>query len=646
MPPTIVRSDAPRLFPLPGASWEDAGSPARDILSLSERPLGTRLGCGGGRPGPSVRVGRLLASVRRALTEEADGRWTSADLYWGVVRADMAALRARPDAWPAAGALTGAAAGAAALREIVLDGAIAVLNGHATLDNPVPDRFFALARLTLELAELAGLQGEEGRALGESLIEASVRVAATSGRFDAVAALGRQATAAFGGSARIRDALLDMHLEAGAAAMTRHNGDGVMQASELDARIAMAGDAFAPLEATPIACSRLATLHQVCAIAHANAGRLSSALVHGLRAVILSGGSPDVRKTLDELIDAMEARIKRAKSIEAELKAKPGAQLTEEGRKTLDDARTGFGPFKAFDDSEEAANLRLTRSRAIQRRIWRDVARLPEPPDRLDERAEALSTLIGEVDLDGPAETVAEALAGAAGDNELLRGVDWRHVAIAQAEWRNGTAPTAPAPSGPIVAVAPARAARDDEPLPFVFFGPSGRSLRWLALAAVLAIGLASGLGLWDELARRDRDTAFEALRSAVARDDDTAARQAAEQYFSRPPLGTDRRDEAARLLRQRAIELPGLRVRTAAYEAMQQAQQRGDDRAVMMAAETFLRRPPERIADVRTPEVREAYDRAFVAWLAGLRDGIGQEPHPVIEAYKATISSLSATER
>jgi hypothetical protein len=108
---------------------------------------------------------------------------------------------------------------------------------------------------------------------------------------------------------------------------------------------------------------------------------------------------------------------------------------------------------------------------------------------------------------------------------------------------------------------------------------------------------------------RRTRDAAFKELVGAAARDDNEAARTAAERFLAAPPKrDADPRTAVVQQASLEAAEAPARRRRDRAYADLMAALTASPtrDADAVKAADEFLAAPPDKVAEPRTDQVRE----------------------------------------
>lgn len=147
---------------------------------------------------------------------------------------------------------------------------------------------------------------------------------------------------------------------------------------------------------------------------------------------------------------------------------------------------------------------------------------------------------------------------------------------------------------------------------------------------------------------RRRRNASYARLVAAFAKGDDPAVIAAADAFLADlPPRAEDDRAGQVRLLRRRVHDDPSARRRTRdqAYAHLAGAVPRGDDAGVLGAAEQFLDSLPVRGKDAREGQVRRLYRRAFVRWFTARDGALDSDALGHVQRYKAFTSKPGSGE-
>lgn len=116
---------------------------------------------------------------------------------------------------------------------------------------------------------------------------------------------------------------------------------------------------------------------------------------------------------------------------------------------------------------------------------------------------------------------------------------------------------------------------------------------------------------------RRLRDAAYERLKTAVTKEDPSAAQQAAVEFLNAlPESEAEPRTSQVRAIQKDAREWTNRRVRTRAFSEMVRARKAQDLNAVLLSAEQFFNAPPVELSDLRTTQVQGWYAEAFSQWI------------------------------
>jgi hypothetical protein len=272
----------------------------------------------------------------------------------------------------------------------------------------------------------------------------------------------------------------------------------------------------------------LAVLYLTHAVASANAGSVSEALVDVARAEAANpelNGISEVKQKLTTLMRDLQTQIA---SIEMKIARNPNASLNEEGQRLQADARRGFEPAAQWARSEECRALIAGRTRGQTRTIWREIG-LPIGSWSLA-RGTALLNALGQVLESQSADTagVAREWCLAASRYDLA---DFdAGVVTAWLERRLGRDDPAAGWVFPAVTLARVEKKTGAEPISDWLTSRSGRRARWqLAIVAVLA-AIAAGIFALETYRDRVRGGAWEVMQQANSPD---AVADAAERFFT-----------------------------------------------------------------------------------------------------------------
>jgi hypothetical protein len=155
---------------------------------------------------------------------------------------------------------------------------------------------------------------------------------------------------------------------------------------------------------------------------------------------------------------------------------------------------------------------------------------------------------------------------------------------------------------------------------------------------------LVLGITAFDAWGSHIRAQAYQATVAAAVQGDEKTIMAEADRFFAAWTLhGSDPREDHVRQLRQDVVETPNRKIRDAAIEKIRNANQRGDRKAAMEAAEQFLGAPPIRVADSRWDQVVDLYARDFIDWFADLAEPIDEAARMRIQGYKKLVISSAA---
>lgn len=554
----------------------------------------------------SQRLRGLIWLAIAASREESHGALTKADFYWNDLRRGAQRFLRRP-----------AQAGAAILRaiaasepsshsglsqdqamqhfvdEILIDTHIAFFNSAHKLGTPT-----SISRSNFHLAQTrswllySGMTAAQRSMTTRSATMAMAELARVAERWDELAALCKAQLALDPDDEECQAELVDALWSQGATHAQVFKGDTLAQplVKALAPILAELKGIAAKMPELAPTYDALAELHQIRAIALANAGELPDALVEIEWALAASPDSESAQGIREQLQTAMQDLQKHVSQIEDELRSKPGMGLNEQGLRLKRQSDVGFAPANEFLQSAEAHQLGALASTARRKRFWRRIGLFwpATGGDAIHERLIFAMSNVLSASPDSPEEVTSAWNAEAAGDPDLLM-LDARGIC------------------GFLTARA------RDEPWPDASIRPPDIPI---ATTDVLympyhAPGTSKGRISFGEWLRSRQDTGLKVRFAAIA----------ALLALTYGVLHHERN-----LFADRSSALASLR----------KAAAEGDDAQVLRYAGDFLQARPA-TSDPRVPVVTEAYRSALVNWTAN-QESWGAEQQSVIDRYRRLV--------
>ena len=341
----------------------------------------------------------------------------------------------------------------------------------------------------------------------------------------------------------------------------------------------------------------LGHLHHARAVKLANAHRASEALVEAQRALDYAPTLEGAETTREEIDKLLKNLIERVKELRRDIARHLGAQLNDDGRRLCAEADKGYKPLNDYVESGRSQETAQALVAAKNRDIWQRVG-LPPPPDRFDERCEALVWRA----FGGSADP-----AGGRGRGRVRLGFGRRSRRRAPHDrpragrpvpddlpprkhrrgsdvhrWRSSSTVGT---SGPPAVLEARTVGKRGAGEPFEFWLLSRRDIGIKALAVAAVVLLTVGAVMAARRARNDR-----------GRDD--------------------------------------------AFGRVVQSQRDRDYLGIIRGSETFLDHSPLRGRDPREGRVRELYDEAMVRWFIGRGSADDPEVREHIERFRRLTAS------
>jgi hypothetical protein len=558
---TIARAAGdPRAFPdvediLMGSSTPS--DPPRRLLHTANtlHPFRVRSGWG---VQESEKVARAIAIHRLAAQAEERGKWAKADYLWNLRDEQVAHLS--DEQWAASARSCAFEDGAAEWRrriiaELVLDTHCAFYNAYVTAGLARADAHFQRID-DISAHELS--KEERGKLLGPAR-DAHIEECRRAGDFDGAISFARQ---------RLEDHSQDLKFEREYTALVFERATAGLKADEpvgdrhvaaLDTGIGTLTDALRAYPRMADAYDALASLHRLRAVQLANAGRLSTALLHIAKAQSYHADMPglaDEESTISEMMRNLRVQMQDVKE---KLSANPDLALSPEGQRLRHEADAGFLHLTGYKGTQKDAQIRADAANARAFRLWR-LAGLPEPPDRWAERAQAL------------AHAVAAALANAHTDKASLQEV-WREACAGEPDLSGvpfeallklaadspqhdqpQTAAAEISEQMPVVRITTMKKRSAREPLTFWLFTRRDPLLKLAVATAMVAAVGAAGLTAKNAVDEYRRESAWNQLITAAGKGDDRQVVDAAQRFLSVPPSTNDAHVEEALELYEAAL--------------------------------------------------------------------------------------------
>ncbi len=631
---------ASRLFPtvsaelLAGKISNDIAltDQARGVLGLAGRPLSRWQRWRGTSPVPAAALGRILFLMHAAVGAECQHKLTHADFYWGDVHDSLRRLDRRSTAWDdiAGEAGDGGAADAKALRrsvllELLADTHLALINGwRAAGDDWSPNgRCHTHAERVMALLARAGEPETVVTAMRRCFAEAEVECAKAAERYDQAIEATKKLRKSAPDDDGLRNGLAGLYFSQAMAKVS----DTQVASECLSQALALGNAAVkveqlrtqAPYEADLY--DYLALLHHLRAIKLSNGENLPEALVASAQALTHDPELEAARDVQDQLTENMNNLLHAWQQTEAQLRMQPNAQLNEQGKKMRSQARKGFTPAQNYFKDKKTGALSEARTKAQARRLWRNVG-LAEPVDQWLERAERLSDALVNIVNDDTA-SVADRPASfsrIAREDPLLADLDHPVVrrfirgltadqddadtredpaaaadeaaiaAAAKASDQGGDRLTDPA-TGPQPLLSISETARGGglEPIGHWLFGRDDKAVKAFAFASAAALVAVVGLTAFDLQLRQVRAEAFDRIQAAARRDDDKTVRSEGARFLAAKTFSPhdERVAQVAQLMKEAAVA-GGRRERNAAAKSLLAAASRGNADEVRAQAARF----------------------------------------------------------
>jgi hypothetical protein len=425
---------AARLFPAPGARVASAGGQNQEsacrLLNFVDRRFTFAQRVFGWNLDPETRLGRVLLLRRQAFEAERAGAHRTADFLW--VEAHRALKHAAGEAavWRHAldisafsPAITPGILRERFIQELFIDLHRAMFDSLlAGSSSPRPaDRLFEHCVHAERLADLAGFDAAKAATILRPMFDAWLSACRDSGQWSRAMRICTRLAERFAPDSTYLDELVVCVLRQTTDRLTRPPGSFTAR----DARYLQTGirlvervhDRYGP---TTLVLAAQARLHSMHAVALANTGDCSGALVAIAIALDYGGDDGQFGRTLHELTAAMESMQTKASAV----RARDDRSVSAREALLPAGAEKGFEPMKDYRRSQRAARIRETRLAADAIDLWRSI-RLPRPAADWPAHAHALMSALATVIRNPPASaaSVPAAWSAAIDGRELLRDV-------------------------------------------------------------------------------------------------------------------------------------------------------------------------------------------------------------------------------
>ncbi len=559
--------------PTPTADVDSPGGDlAQDALRLASAPLTGWQRLAGGSLDPLGKVKRLLHFHRLAFHAETAGEYVRSDFFWSrfhelcpSVLRDLACAQALTTAIPAEIG-TPELLQSRLVDEVFIDAHLAFFNGSLSSAPPAVDRAFRNALYIERLLPWSGLDPTNRTALQQEIARRLIEARGAVGSWDEAAAECSRAIEREPRSSEFQDRFVMCVLAGTLSRLGQANSaaDAGKEAALLKKEIDKLESFQQQHPDNPAVCDALGRLWAARAVRLARLRRLPEGLVNMERARAWDPWLEGGEELQDKLFAAMEQLQQQMRTLDAELRQRPGTTLSVEGLQLQREAKEGFRPLEAFRASGQAEGIEEGRARAVSLRFWRNLG-LPELAAGREQDSLLLLAAINDVLREPPenagelprrwAEAVKEepGLSGLDLD-PVLRFLGSRLFGIAEEEATAPDQPSAAIVAGaPRLVLAPTRGRRS---VPLAYWVFSGRDLRikLQAVAAILLLGSVGVLAGREEIRGGRRDAAYAQLLAARDRNDDSRIMEAAETFLANPLLAKDGREETVENLYSEAV--------------------------------------------------------------------------------------------
>ncbi len=538
---TIARSTSgPRVFPsvediLTGSSTSSSDPPQRLLHAATTlHPFRVRSGWG---VQESEKVACAVAIHRLAALAEERGKWARADYLWNL--RDEHVARLSNEQWAASARSCAFNGGPAQWRRLIITELM--LDTHCAFYNAYVAAGVARADAHLPPIDAISaheLSKEERSELLGPAREARIQERRRAGDLDGAISVARQ---------RLEDQSQDWKLEREYTALVFERATAGLKANEPvgDGHVAALDTGIVTLTEALRACPRmaeaydaLASLHRLRAVQLANAGRLSTALLHIAKAQSYHADLPGLVDEEDTISEMMRNLQTQMRDVKEKLSANPDLVLSPEGQRLRHEAEAGFSHLTGYKGTPKDLQIRAQAANARAFRLWR-VAGLLDPPDRWAERAQALLRAVAATFANGPADPASleeawrEACVGEADLSDVPFEAVLKLVADSPQPDQPQTEAAEISEQIPVVRVTTMKKRSAREPFIFWVFTRRDPLLKLAMGAALVAAVAAAGLTAKNAVDEYRRESAWTQVITAAGKGDDQQVVDATQRFLS-----------------------------------------------------------------------------------------------------------------
>jgi len=505
------------------------------------------------------RLTRLMLLHRIAVESELEGLWTRADFFWGEFRRKLNPVALMNDLSQTFPGELGSSELATALsvqtfclhlfNEVFVDAQCAFFNGYSERDqNPKPDwrQFDHLDHLSALLDVLEVDENFKLQLLGEAT-ERRVQTCSSAGKWDDAKRHAADLLKRFPKSLQYQEMLASLEFARATVNLKQVESE---QANRTDAAVLRP-----PIEALERMCIQFPStarpyelagrLHRIRAVKLANGGKLADALLAIEKAAAYDPSIDTLDEDRAKVGSMMKDLQQRMNELLRTIASRPNATLNYEGLQLQRDAMAGFAPSLDYRKSKEAEEITAKSQSAQLRTIWRRIG-LAEPDEdvwdaQVNHLFEAMNAAMAQqpknpASLDLVWNSIAEHDPRVAALDGVLITSFLKQRFFSQSD----SPPRTPTDSPQL----PVTDAPTSSGIPFGFWAFSRRDIRLkiqcvLACTLLLLVGI---LAIKNTIKVRQRETAWQQIEEANNRGDDFAVVKGSEVFFDSSPPKSDQR--------------------------------------------------------------------------------------------------------